>query len=102
MPCWNTWQLPCRRVSPFVFLALAIAVFTAGMLIVVVRELLRNVRGLTGQVRTSTQRLVPLTDELQSELAVTSLEVEGLTKSVERVAQERAGRAKRRKPRRQA
>lgn len=53
-----------------------------GIVVVVVRELLRTVSKLTDQVRTTTERLVPLTDELQSELAVASVEIEELTKQV--------------------
>lgn len=87
------------RVNPFVFLALAIAVFAVGVVVVVVLELVRNVRKLTSQISATSQRLVPLTDELQSELAVTSVEVESLTRAVEQVRKERSGRAKRRKPR---
>ena len=89
-------------VGPFVFLALAIAVFLGAMVAVVVRELVRNVRGLSGQIRATTERLVPLTEELQSELAVTSLEVEGLSRAVARVQKERTSGRKRRKPRRKA
>lgn len=86
-------------VNPFVFLALAIAVFVIGVVVVIVFELVRNVRQLTSQISATTQQLVPLTDELQSELAVTSVEVEGLTRAVEQVQKERSGRARRRKPR---
>ena len=86
-------------VNPFVFLALAIAVFAIGVVVVVVVELVRNVRKLTSQISATSQRLVPLTDELQAELAVTSVEVEGLTRAVEQVQKERSGRARRRKPR---
>ncbi len=89
-------------MGPFVFLSLAIAVFAVGVLVVVVRELLRNIRGLTGQIRTTTERLVPLTSELQSELAVTSVEVDGLSRSIAAVQQERSTRARRRKPRRKS
>ena len=53
-----------------------------GVIVVAVRELLRTVGKLTDQVRATTERLVPLTDELQSELAVTSVEIEALTKQV--------------------
>ncbi len=89
-------------MGPFVVLSLAIAVFAAGVLVVVVRELLRNIRGLTGQMRATTERLVPLTSELQSELAVTSVEVEGLTRSIAAMQEERSTRARSRKPRRKA
>jgi uncharacterized protein YlxW (UPF0749 family) len=87
-------------VNPFVLIALVAAVLTAALLAVVIRELLRNVKTLTGHLRATSERLVPLTDELQAELAVTSVEVETLTKSVERVQRERSTRAKQHRPRR--
>ena len=89
-----------RRVSAFVILALVLAVLSVAVVVVVVRELLRNVRTLTDQVKRTTQRLVPLTDELQAELAVTSVEVEGLTRSMERLQKERATSATRRRSQR--
>lgn len=66
----------------FVVVSLVLAVFAIAFVVVVVRELLRTVGKLTDQVRATTERLVPLTDELQSELAVTSVEIEELTKQV--------------------
>ena len=66
----------------FAVLALVIAVFLIAGAAVVARQLLRTVGKLTDQVRATTERLVPLTEELQSELAVTSVEIEGLTKQV--------------------
>ena len=92
--------LPSGGVNPFVLIALVAAVLTAALLAVVIRELLRNVRTLTEQLRAISKRLVPLTDELQAELAVTSLEVETLTKAVERVQRDRSTRAKQRRSRR--
>ena len=77
-------------VSAFVVLALVLAVLSLAVVGVVIRELLRNVRKLSEQVKATTQRLVPLTDELQSELAVTSVEVEGLSRSMERLQKARA------------
>ena len=77
-------------VSAFVVLALVLAVLSFAIVGIVLRELLRNVRKLTDQVKTTTQSLVPLTDELQSELAVTSVEVEGLSRSMERLQKARA------------
>jgi hypothetical protein len=72
--------------------------------VVAVRELLRTVSKLTAQLRATTERLVPLSEELQSELAVTSVEIEGLTEQVNRLQTERtqrkAVRPNRRKPRR--
>lgn len=87
-------------VSAFVILALVLAVASVAFLVVVARELLRNIRKLTDQVRATTERLAPLSEELQAEIAVTSVEVEGLQRSIERVQKERAGRPKRHRPRR--
>ena len=66
----------------FVILSLVLALFLLAFVAVTVRELLRTLGKLSDQVRTTTERLVPLTEELQSELAVTSVEIEGLTKQV--------------------
>lgn len=82
-------------MSAFVVLSLALAVVAVAVTVVVARELVRNVRKLGAQVRTSTERLVPLSEELQAELAVTSVETDTLMKSVERLNKERSGAAKR-------
>ena len=82
-------------MSAFVILALVLAVLSVAIVAVMVRELLRTVGKLTAQVRASTERLVPLTEELQTEMAVTSVEVEGLTKSVERLNKRRQTNARR-------
>ena len=85
------------RVSAFVILSLVLAVLFIATTVVVVRELLRTVHKLSDQVKATTQRLVPLTDELQAELAVTAVEVEGLTKSIEQAQAQRSGRPKRKR-----
>jgi predicted PurR-regulated permease PerM len=69
-------------VFAFVVLALVLAVLMVAVVVVVVRELLRTVGKLTAQLHATNQRLAPLTEELQSELAVTAVEIEGLTKQV--------------------
>ena len=76
-------------VSAFVVLALVLAVMSIATIVVVTRELLRNVRRLNATVKATNQRLVPLTDELQAELAVTSVEVEGLNRSMQRLQKAR-------------
>ena len=78
-------------VSAFVILSLALAVVAVGVLVVVAREVLRTTRRLTARVQATSERLAPLTQELQRELAVTSVEVEGLTRSVEQLGRQRAG-----------
>ena len=74
--------LACGGVSAVVVLVLALAVLLVAIVAVVARELVRTVGKLTAQLRATNERLVPLTEELQSELAVTSVEIEGLTRQV--------------------
>ena len=87
-------------MSAFIILALAFAVVAVAVLVVVMRELLRNIRKLGDQVHASTERLAPLNEELQAELAVTSVEVEGLSRSVEQLQKQRAGRPRRKRSKR--
>ena len=61
-------------MSAFIILALALAVVAVAVLVVVMRELLRNIRKLSDQVRASTERLAPLNEELQAELAAETLQ----------------------------
>lgn len=84
-------------VSVFIILSLVLAVLAIATTVVVIRELLRNIRKLSDQVKATSQRLAPLTAELQAELAVTAVEVEGLTKSIERAQAQRSGRPKRKR-----
>jgi predicted PurR-regulated permease PerM len=77
-------------VSAFVVLALVLAVMSIATIVVVTRELLRNVRRLNATVKATNQRLLPLTDELQAELAVTTVEVEGLNRSMQRLQKARS------------
>ena len=88
-----------RRVYPFVVLALALAVVGTAVMVVTGRHLLRNVRKLGAQIKATNERLMPLQDELQSELAVTSLEVEGLNTQIDRLRKERQTRARDRRVR---
>ena len=83
-------------MSPFVVLAIVLAVTALAVTVVVARELIRTIGKLTAQVRVTTERLVPLNEELQSELAVTSNEVAGLTASVEQLQKQRSSRPRRR------
>lgn len=87
-------------VSAIIIFTLAFAVMVLAIAVVAARELLRNVRKLNEQVRATTERLAPLTQELQSELAVTSVEVDELTRSVERVQKDHAARSRRSRSRR--
>ena len=87
-------------MSAFVVLALVLAVLAVAVVVVVVRELLRTVGKLTAQLRATNERLVPLTEELQSELAVTSVEIEGLTKQVSALQAPNIPRQQRRSRRR--
>ncbi len=72
-----------------VVFSLVLAVALVAMVGVTVRYVWQTVQRLTAQIRTTTDRLVPLSDELQSELAVTSVEMQGLTASVGRLRRER-------------
>ena len=83
-------------MSAFVVLAIALAVVITAVTVLAGRELWRTSRKLGAAVRTTTQRLAPLSEELQAELAVTSLELDGLSRQVERLRDERQGRARRR------
>ncbi len=85
-----------RGVTAVVILALALAAVAVGLAAVAVREVLRSLRRFRANVDTARQRLVPLTAELQAELAVTNLEVAAVSHSVERVRTNRARRARRR------
>ena len=84
-------------MSAFIVLSIVLAVAVLAVTVVVVFEVLRNIRNLAASVSASTERLVPLTDELQAELAVTSVEIDGLTRAVERMQKQRAAGATRRK-----
>ena len=85
----------------FAVLSLVLALLAIAVVAVTARELLRTVGKLTDQVRATTERLVPLTEELQSELAVTSVEIEGLTKQVSQLQAPNIPR-KQREPRRRS
>jgi predicted PurR-regulated permease PerM len=82
-------------VSAFVVLSLTLALAALAVMVVVVLELVRNLRRLRDSVSATTERLVPLTEELQSELAVTAVEVEGLTRQLEQASKQRQTLAKR-------
>lgn len=77
-------------------LALALAVVITAVTVLAGRELWRNAKKLNAAVRTTTQRLAPLAEELQSELAVTSLEIDALNRQVQRMSEDRQARARQR------
>ena len=81
-------------------LAVVLAVVIVGVIVVVARELLRNVRKLQAGVAGVRERFAPLVGELQAELAVTSLELAGLGDGVERARREQERRRRRRLRRR--
>ena len=83
-------------MGAFVVLAVTLAVFGIGVVVISVRELLRNVRALSEQVRRTNEQLGPLTEELQAELAVTSVEMQGLSDHVANIQRERAAAPNRR------
>ena len=82
-------------VSPFAILSFTLALAALAVLVVTAVVLIRNLRRLGETVKATSERLVPLTEELQSELAVTAVEVEGLTKQMERVQRQQRTTAKR-------
>lgn len=86
-------------MATFAIVALVLAVFAVGVMVVSARELLRNIRKLNEQLRATSQRLAPLSEELQSELAVTSVEIDGLSEQVARLQTERRDRAEQEKVR---
>ena len=86
-------------MTAFVVLALALALLAVVGVVLLARDLIRTVRKLTAAVSATTERLAPLSTELQGELAVTSTEVAVLTASVEQLQKERGSRPRRRKSR---
>ncbi len=84
-------------MSAFVILSLALAVMAVGVVAVVVLTLLRSVRRLRETVATVRSRVVPLTEELSGELAVTNVEVANLSDAVAQLSKERADRRRRRR-----
>lgn len=80
----------------FVILSLALLVVALGLTAVVARELRQTVRNLGQTLRDSAERLAPAGEELQSELAVTGLEVQALTDGLQRAADEREARRRHR------
>jgi predicted PurR-regulated permease PerM len=79
-------------VSTFAILSLALLVVIVGVVAVVARQLWRTLRHTMDVLRTAGQRLQPLADELQAELAVTTVETEALRTGVERLRQPRPRR----------
>jgi hypothetical protein len=82
-------------VSYVVIFAIVLGVAITAVTVLAGRELLRNAKMLGAAVKTTSQRLAPLSEELQAELAVTQVEMEGLTRQVERLRDDRASRARR-------
>ncbi|MDQ3709887.1 MAG: hypothetical protein M3387_11405 [Actinomycetota bacterium] len=80
-------------MSTFAILSLALLVVIVGVVAVVARQLWRTLRHTMNVLRTAGQRLQPLADELQAELAVTTVETEALRTGVERLRQPRRHRS---------
>lgn len=93
-------------MDAIVTLTVVVALVILGACVVAALQLVKTLRTLADGLRTTRERLVPIADELQSELAVTSLEVDALRASAEQVAQERTARgrltARRKRARRKA
>lgn len=76
-------------VSTFAILSLVIMVVIVGVVAVVARQLWQTLRHTIDVLRAAGARLQPLADELQAELAVTSVEAEVLRSGVQRLRQPR-------------
>jgi hypothetical protein len=70
-------------MGPFVVLAVALAALSTGVAVVAAVHLFRRMKRLTRAVEQAGARLTPLVEELQSEAAVTALEVEALQRRSE-------------------
>lgn len=78
-----------------VIVALALAVVMLGCCLVAGRELYRTVRRLTAATATTRTSLVTLTDEFQTELAVSATEVQALRERAAVLSAERDDRKRR-------
>lgn len=76
-------------MSVFVVLAVALAIVAVAVVAVVAARLVRLVKGLQRVVAATLQRVQPLLDELQTETAVTALELEGLQAGMQRLQERR-------------
>jgi hypothetical protein len=79
-------------VSVFVVLALALLVMAVAGALVTVLQLRRAIAGLRAAADGALARLAPLREELQSEAAVSALELAELRASVERLQAARQAR----------
>lgn len=70
-------------MSVFVILSLALAVMAVAVLVLAGLQLWRAVQRLMASAKGVTERLAPLTRELQEELAVTGNEAQALQQTVE-------------------
>lgn len=77
-------------MSVFVVVSLTLAVLAVGMAVVSVLQVKTAVRGLLDVVGRQVERMGPLTDELQTELAVAGTELEAM--EARRRAHERSRR----------
>ena len=82
----------------FVLLALALAVLTLGLVLVAVRQLLMAVGRLRTVMDATAQRLQPLRDDLQAEVAVASTEAEALQERIASLQASRSGTGRRTGP----
>ncbi|MGH3666488.1 MAG: hypothetical protein ACRDU8_10455 [Egibacteraceae bacterium] len=89
-------------MAPFVILSLALLVMVLATAGVAAAQLVKSVRSMAATLADTRDRLVPLTEELQSELAVTALEVEHLQGAVGRLGDQRRAQSRARRQRRKA
>lgn len=83
-------------MAVFVILALALAAVSAAVVVVAVLQLRTQVRRLAASAAGVRDRVAPLAEELQAEIAVTEVEADALQRSVERLQEARRGRRLRR------
>lgn len=76
----------------FVILALALAVMAAAVLVLVAVQLWRALRRLLAASAAVAERLAPVTQELQSEVAVTGTETEALQRRLDAWQRQRTDR----------
>ncbi len=72
-------------MSVFVVLSVTIAIAIVAVTVVITVRLVRTAAAMSQGVRTSIERLAPLTEELRDEIAVTQTELERLEAQTERL-----------------
>jgi hypothetical protein len=79
-------------VPAFVLLAVALAVVALGAAAVAARQLLVTTKRLRAVTQRTTERLRPLLDEIQAEIAVSATEADAVQQRIEALQESRRGR----------